>query len=135
MKPFKIKRNTWHYKLNKHFFNEYQYSMDRNWEPRHNNFCSYWRVTMFRLMFAAFLTALIASLLFGLGTAIYYYPFEALKVVGIVSTVFIGLFSITFCALYLDERKKDKASKPDSLFVQRYKAYKSKVCPMVEYDS
>ena len=135
MKPFKINRNTWHYKLNKNFFNEYQYSMQRNWEPRHNNFCSYWRATMIRSVFAAFLVSLVCVGVYMLGNVVYYYPSETLKVVGIVTAMFATIFFIIMIALYLDDRKDKRADKPDSLFVQRYKAYKSKVCPMVEYDS
>jgi hypothetical protein len=32
MKPFKINRDSWHYKLNRSFFNEYEHSMERNWD-------------------------------------------------------------------------------------------------------
>lgn len=134
MKPFKVNRNSWHYKLNKNFFNEYQYTMGHNWEPRHNNFCSYWRVTMIRSVFAVFLTAFICAVLYTLGSSVYYYPMEALKVVGMLIATFAGLFAILFVAFHFDRRKYKNADKPDSLFVQRYKAYKSKVCPSVEYD-
>lgn len=135
MKPFKINRNTWHYKLNKNFFNECQYSMERNWEPRHNNFCSYWRATMFRAMFVAMLSVFICAVLFVLGDAVYRYPLDALKVVGVVVAIFALGFGGAFVGIHLYDRKDKRANKPDSLFVQRYKTYKSKVCPMVEYDS
>lgn len=135
MKPFKINRNSWHYKLNKNFFNECQYSMERNWEPRHNNFCSYWRATMIRSVFATFLIAFVCSLFYFLGNAVYYYPFEVMKVAGIVFAIFALGGCIAFFGVYFDDRKRENAKKPDSLIVQRYKVYKSKVCPMVEYDS
>lgn len=134
MKPFKVNRDSWHYKLNKNFFNEYQYSMDRNWEPRHNNFCSYWRVTMLRSVFAVFLTTFICAVLYTLGSGVYYYPMDALKIVGMLVATLVGLFVIFSVAFYFEGRKYKNADKPDSLFVQRYKAYKSKVCPSVEYD-
>ena len=57
MKPFVINRNSWHYKLNRKFMNEYgwsDYRMEDQWEPRHNDFCSYWRATIFRMIGVAF---------------------------------------------------------------------------------
>ena len=70
MKPFKVNRDSWHYKLNKHFLNDRgdnEYYMQDYWERKHNNFCAYWRVTMFRLVVAMFGSAIILMLLFGLG--------------------------------------------------------------------
>ena len=152
MKPFKINRNSWHYKMNTIFFNEYQYSMERNWEPRHNNFCSYWRATFFRIvfitMFASFIFALLsmmvlfitmfASFIFDLlsmmvlGTIAN--PMAALAVLGVILAIIALIVGGVLAHTGYTAYAKKNADKPDSLFVQRYKAYKSKVCPMVEYD-
>lgn len=134
MKPFKINRNSWHYKMNTIFFNEYQYSMERNWEPRHNNFCSYWRATFFRIvfitMFASFIFALLSMMV--LGTIAN--PMAALSVLGVILAIIALIVGGVLAHTGYTAYAKKYEDKPDSLFVQRYKTYKSKVCPMVEYD-
>ena len=85
MKPFKVNRNSWHYKLNQHFFNERgdnEYYMQDIWERKHNNFCAYWRVTMFRLVTAIAFTAGILSFLFVIGLVVYEHPWDTFVVVG-----------------------------------------------------
>lgn len=132
MKPFKINRNSWHYKLNKNFFNES--SMQYDWEPKHNNFCSYWRATMFRVLFVTILAIGVGGLLTMLGVVAYLEPLRFAIVVGSVLGLIVTIFGIAVIAVFIDHRKKANADKPDSLFVQKYKAHKSKICPMVEYD-
>jgi uncharacterized protein (DUF2062 family) len=134
MKPFKINRNSWHYKLNKNFFNECQYSMEYNWEPRHNNFCAYWRATMFRMLFAAILTAGLGGMFTVLGVAVYNDPLAVASVVGGVLGLIATMVGIAFILQFFSNRKKAKADLPDSLFMQKYKAHKSKICPGVEYE-
>ena len=135
MKPFKINRNSWHYKLNRKFFNTYgdnEYYMHDSWEPRHNNFCAYWRATMFRVIWAIVLTLLAGLFLFVTGNAIYEHPIDFLIVIGTI----LGLILLFAAALGLSHwlQKREKKEVPESLFVQRYRAYKSKICPGVEYD-
>jgi membrane protein YdbS with pleckstrin-like domain len=139
MQAFKVNRDSWHYKLNQKFMNERgdnEWYMRDNWEQRHNNFCSYWRVTMFRLLFALLIAIFIITVLFMIGEGIYQDPWTALMIVSSaigIFTAFIGLLAV---AAYLDNRKYKYKSKesPDSLFIAKYKSYKSKVCPMVEYE-
>lgn len=129
MKPFTINRNSWHYKLNKNFFNES--SMQYHWEPKHNNFCAYWRATVFRLLFAGILSFMCLGLVTLMGIGAYHDPIGAAIFVGSL----VGFISIVVAciavAVYLDNRKK--TNKPDSLFVQKYKAHKAKICPSVEF--
>ena len=135
MKPFKINRNSWHYKLNKNLLNDRQRHME-HWETEHNNFCSYWRVTMFRLVFALAGFAIMLLLLTMIGVGIYQNPWEALMVVLGVIGVLSALVGIFAFSMYLDNRKRKRKNEdiPDSLFVAKLKSYKSKICPSVEYD-
>ena len=135
MKPFKVNRDSWHYNLNQNFFNDHQYHMER-WEAKHNNFCSYWRVTMFRLVFALAGAVFILLILSMIGAGIYQDPLKALIIVVHVVGLCLALVGIFLFSMYLDERKSKRNYEdiPDSLFVAKYKSYKSKVCPMVEYD-
>lgn len=132
MKPFKINRDSWHYELNKNFFNES--SMKYDWEPKHNNFCDYWRATMFRVLFAALLISVVGFMLIILGVGVYRYPLESAFIVGGTLGVCATLFGFFVIGEFLINRKNVNANKPDSLFMQKYKAHKSKICPMVEYD-
>lgn len=133
MKPFKINRNSWHYKLNKNFFNDS--SMEYRWEPKHNNFCAYWRATIFRLLGAGFLSSMVVGVFTILGVIAYTEPVTFLAVIGSILGLILLILGIAFIVHLIEDRKKANADKPDSLFMQKYKAHKSKICPMVEYDS
>jgi len=127
MKPFKIKKNSWHYKLNANFMQDY--SMER-WEYYHSDFCSYWKATIGRLILAAFMLMGLLFVLSAIAAAFYLDPATSLSVVGAAILV-IG--ALTFFA-WFRTRNHHKPSKPDSLFMQKYKAHKAKICPMVEYE-
>lgn len=135
MKAFKINRNSWHYKLNRHFFSDgglSNVSMQNHWEPRHSDFCSYWRATIFRLIAAAILVVIAFFALSGIGIAAYMHPYETLKVVAGIIIFFGVVIGVIAAMVYFDKSKKKMEQ---SLFVQKYRAHKSKICPMVEYDS
>jgi hypothetical protein len=134
MKPFKINRNSWHYKFNKNFFNNDDYCMEYRWEPRHNNFCSYWRSTMGRMLVAAILGSTVIGMLAGLGVFTYYDPIGAAITVSTIAGFGAAVVCIVYFLEYLNKPKKTNSDKPDSLFMQKYKAHKAKICPMVEYD-
>lgn len=135
MKPFNINRNSWHYKLNKNFFNDDEHWMQSRWEPIHNNFCSYWRATVFRMIFAVLLAAIG---LFAIGAILYVTylnPTEALGFVGVVFIILLSVIGLAFIEHLIKERKRKKKDEEpsQSLFAQKYRANKEKICPMVEY--
>jgi hypothetical protein len=132
MKPFVIDRDTWHYKLNKRFFNNYEPWMEQ-WEARHADFCSYWRATMFRVLFASLAALVILVLFSAFGVMIYQQPI-ALVVVGVMSGV-IGLL-VLGVNLLTDVYERSLAKprkKSESLLAQKYRAYKGKFCPKIEF--
>jgi cation transporter-like permease len=92
---------------------------------------------MFRLVVAMFGSAVILMLLFGLGQAIYQNPWDTFKVVGSIVGAVLAFATIGVCGMflseYLEKRKYQNKEVPDSLFMQKYKAHKSKICPMVEF--
>ncbi len=136
MKPFKVNRDSWHYKINQRFFNEDEHWMHR-WEDKHNNFCAYWRATMFRIIFIAFISTGVLGLLGMLGMAVYNAPLQALGTIGGVIVAFSAIVGLVGISVWNKNRvaAKKEAGIPDSLFVAKYKAYKSKICPMVEFDA
>lgn len=134
MKPFIINRNSWHYRLNESFLNEEGFSKQRMqdyWEPRRNNFCSYWRATVFRMIWIAIIVALIVFVLSWLGYAVYMHPWGVVKVVSYAAVIVCAIFGWFYMLYILDGTKKKMGN---SLFVQKYKVHKSKICPEVEYD-
>jgi hypothetical protein len=132
LKPFKINRDSWHYKLNKNFFNGN--SMFYTWEPKHNNFCSYWRATMFRMIFATALGLWTIAMVTCLGYIAYLQPIEFLSALGVVVGFFSTVVGVWALLWVIANRNEQKSDKPDSLFMQKYKAHKSKICPKVEYE-
>jgi hypothetical protein len=135
MKPFTVNRNSWHYKLNKHFLNEDGFFMERSWEPKHNNFCSYWRATMFRMAAVGLLATGIIILLSLAAVGTYVNPLGAAIVVGVILAMIAGVALLVVALHYADKRKYANRGKPESLFMQKYKAHKSKICPSVEFDA
>ena len=130
MKPFAINRNSWHYNLNKNLANDC--FMD-NWEPRHNNFCSYWRATMFRALFVTFCISGVMFLLTALGIAIYVNPVAVMTAIGLVIALITAAILFAYLLHRIEERKYSNKEPSQSLFAQKYRANKEKICPMVEY--
>jgi hypothetical protein len=145
MKPFKINRNSWHYKLNK-FFIEYEEPINHweanalaRWEARHTNFCSYWRATIIKSIVATLLAAIGIIILTALGISIYENFIEFATAIILVATTVTVIFGGSALIRYSIDRFKNRSAaetpqKPEGLFAQRYRAYKSRICPMIEYD-
>lgn len=135
MKPFVIDRNSWHYKFNKNFMNEYglsDYHMQDVWEPRHSNFCSYWRATVFRMILASILLCFSIIGIFVLAIGAYQHPVTAFSIV-LSFISFSAVILFFFGIEKLKARNKSKENESESLLMQKYRAHKSKICPMVEY--
>ena len=133
MKPFKINRNSWHYKLNKNFFNENSFCMERAWEPRHNNFCSYWRATVFRVTLATALLAVIGTGFSILAYYLYAHTGQALFTIGVTILFVVILIGVPLLLVTgIDKVKRSEAVK-NSIVLQRIRNHKSKICPSVEY--
>ena len=133
MKPFKINRDSWHYKFNMFFFNEYgfsNYAMKHQWEPKHNNFCSYWRATIIRAIVALCFIGVTC----GIFVLIYNFPWESFL---LVSTIILTIAAMAFPVLVIAKVEKltsNKRNKPESLLMQKYRAHKSKICPTVDFE-
>lgn len=133
MKPFKINRDSWHYKLNKHFFNEDSFWMERSWEPRHNNFCSYWRATIFRLLFATALLAVIGFAFSILAYYLYAHTGQALLTIGGATLFIVILIGVPLLLVVGTDRIKQSEAVKNSIVLQRIRNHKSKICPSVEF--
>jgi hypothetical protein len=132
MKPFKINRNSWHYRLNKTVHNEHEHWMEK-WEAKHANFCSYWRATMFRLLWVSIMSAFLVALVVMMAVASYMNPWAAAGTVLFSAGLILAVVGLALGHEYLEERKEANPE-PKTLIGKQYAAYKSKVCPSVEFD-
>lgn len=133
MKPFNVNRNSWHYKLNKKTNpqGDNPFYME-NWEARHSNFCAYWRTTTFKLIWVAMILFGVGFILFMLGTVFYLHPIESLKVTGIIIGIVMSFVALFFVIAGISTMN-EKVAASNSLFIQKYRAQKSKICPNVEF--
>lgn len=129
MKPFKINRASWHYKLNTKFMPT---GTTQSWEFRHSNFCTYWRSTVLRIIIASFFIFVVGLVLLTLGSLIYVFPLESLKFFACVIGAVAAVVLIIALKIILKERKN--IEKPESLFLQKYRAHKQKICPIVAFE-
>lgn len=112
MNTFKINRDSWHYKLNKHFFNEYNMWQ---WEAKHNNFCAYWRAPAIRRVFASLAIAFVMVQIAALATIVWRDPIGF--VLGFATIVgglaaFLGLITAILRARKKASRARSKSAAP-----------------------
>ena len=145
MKNFEIDKNSWHYKLNK-----WRTINDRKYIELHSNFCDYWRMTFASIfifcVFWSLVLLWIGMILYLMGLyvwAVYFYTIETV----IVSITFIAVMAFIkflFEFSFHLERNKDliRMGEPprsyfsfsdNSLFVQKVRSMKEKVCPKVTF--
>jgi hypothetical protein len=108
--------------------------MERTWEPRHNNFCSYWRATVFRLLFATLLVAMVTTALGGLGYYIYANTSEAVITLGAIIAAAAVLIGTPILLMVTADKIKQSETIQRSIIMQRIRNHKSKICPSVEYE-
>jgi len=134
MKPFVINRSSWHYKFNTYLLDGRGWRIEK-WERDHSNFCSYWRATTLRLGFAVLGAAFFLGILFVLGQGVYHHPIETLSIVFGVGFLLAALFGTIALLEWWERRKENQepSDKPESLLMQKYRAHKEKICPMVEF--
>ena len=132
MKPFKINRNSWHYWLNQHMLNQNEYHMEK-WEAKHSNFCSYWRATLFRVLWSVICGVFLLTMLGMMLVAAYMNPLQALYVVLVAAAVIASIIGCVLANEYFEDRKEANLE-PKTLIGKQYAAYKSKICPSVEFN-
>jgi hypothetical protein len=139
MEPYVINRDSWHYKMISNGQHWDEYLSHR--APK--DFCSYWRMVVGKLLTYAFFITLGTIFVVFLGYNIYLDP---IPVIGGIVMAFGLLFGAGFIAIWLEKRSEQKRQrdydemfgdgpkKPESLLKMQYRAWKEKICPMVEYE-
>lgn len=129
MKPFNINRNSWHYRMNTEIFNA---DNSARWERTHSNFCAYWRTTVFRLLFISLLLVLAFSVVAVLVVNTIKDPITTAIGFGIIVLAVGFIIGLVVLSEYFDDiAEQDK--EPKTIIGKRYVAWKTKVCPSVEF--
>lgn len=128
MNTFKVRKDSWHYQfINVVGFDKYEIQ-------RRKDFCSYWRLFL-RASLLVLLT--VALILFFVGGFIFILATETVSVV--VSLVVLAVLVALIVGLLLlvekiqDFSKEAMSGESTSLIATKYKSFKGKVCPLVEY--
>lgn len=135
MNTFIVNKNSFHYKFNKFIKTTFKGVPSRVFEyclPA--DFCSYWRMTAFNVLFT-----LLVSMFFGMIGIIIGHQFivdpigASLAFASVI--VVIAIFCGTIMGIYYikDYTKNKLQNKPDGIIRTKYKSWKSKYCPMIEY--
>lgn len=128
---FTIKRDSWHYKLNMYFMDDWRTWMIEDWEAR--GFCAYWWSTVWKLLIVAVVSFILGALLAVLLIILLTEPLLFLVILAFMTIPVVLTFLFMWFTEYLDRPRADKGE-PTSLFAQKYKAYKDKVCPAVKFE-
>lgn len=125
MKPFVINRKSWHYKMNMNMHDRSTFG----WELDHSDFCSYWRKTILNILQILFVLTFVCAIFAVIVIGFWQAPVESSIMVGAIIGVFASVIGVVALFSYLSNKPKS-----ESLIAQKYRAHKSKICPMVEFD-
>jgi len=131
MQVFKVSRSSWHYKV----YDQFDWSLPKD-------FCTYWRRVILGSLFlvgiigfVCVLLFMLANLLYMLALALIANPVPILKLIGVVVAAFAGL-AFTWWAAYKVNKKVfygTDSDKQPSIVVAKYRSWKHKYCPAIEY--
>jgi hypothetical protein len=140
MNNFIVDKNSFHYKLN-YFMKTQIGNIDkRQFEYRlPSDFCSYWRMTFVSAFWLIIFVVVIVLLTTALVVQVATNPVMSLIVVGIlllfIGLVFSSIYSYDYLKTLAENRRirKEKNNIPDGIVATKYKSWKQRYCPRVEY--
>lgn len=128
---YTINRNSWHYKLNMYFMDDWRSWQIEDWEAK--GFCAYWRSTMWKSLIVVCFSVVLLFIAATLAAILWTEPLIFLVTLAFIAIPIALVIFFTWFTEYLDRPKPNKGE-PTSLFAQKYKAYKDKVCPAVKFE-
>lgn len=132
MTEFVVKKSSWHYKLNvKMATNRFLFN---NWLLYDASFCSYFWLTIFKLIFLIAAMFIACSLVFMLGYVFYLYPWEFMKAVAFLTAI-SAAFIASFFGIIFVGKFFEKTSKQKSFFGTKYDSWKHKYCPSIRVEN
>lgn len=132
MNTFVVNKTSWHYRF-LICTGVMHYELERR-----DNFCAYWRLVVWKL-FVATVGALAGILLIGLLVyALYITPWVVGTMALQVLLFLMGIILPIALWTYLEDKLKSfnksaKSGENTSLLATKYKSFKDKVCPSIEY--
>lgn len=151
MKSFSVNTNSWHYKLNIRMTKTNDMLSHSNYAEKYvkskDNFCSYWRMTLWSVFKISVAFSFIATVAFFLMYVIYLYGYalifntsEALVGTGVVIGLIATIVGFVALGATLDSRKRAKLKKileegetETSLAKAKYSTWKDGICIPVEF--
>lgn len=142
MESFKVKPDSWHYKLARRYCKAWAVDFPKD-------FCTYWRYVMayypLTIVLSLFVIVTVVASVGVVGCllhALWQNPATvgtAFGIVAVVAGIMVGLiYGIDKLLSRWDAKTpytpKPKKAKIDGFFKTRYKAWKGQYCPMVEID-
>lgn len=135
MDSFKVKTNSWHYR--------FLTFMDQTPQKTCGDFCSYWRLFIAMACVFAFLVAVGCALVVGtilgpIWTLFSYYALDGQSLTWTMAGVFIWSVVFFVCAgknfgAWCQRRHDNALRREPGLFITRYRSWKEKFCPAIEY--
>lgn len=151
MKEFSVNKTSWHYRLNVQMAKTNERLIRDDYAEKFvqskDNFCSYWRMTLWSMIkVAATVTFALSILIFliyglyGMGYVFLLHTKEALAVTGVVFSLIAIAVGTTYTINWADKRKKQKldailydGETETSLAKAKYSSWKSGICLPVEF--
>lgn len=150
VKTFIVNKDSWHYRLNVKMLRESEVFL---WDDHvevyiqtMDNFCKYWRLTAVNLIKVAFMfaivlavVAVVLAVVIGVVVAAVTHPFETGVFTGLVLTVLAIIFGLYLLSDSSEKRKQEavkaalRNKSNDGLVKTKYKSWKHKICPSVEF--
>jgi hypothetical protein len=151
MKPFSVNKQSWHYKMNTEMCKTNdslkQYGYAEKFVQSKDNFCSYWRMTLFSIFkvlvvvtFVLMVASLILFVLYNIGSAFIYNTAAAFVTTGVVLSLFVFSICIALLSSWFGKRRSEKLQKilhngetETSLAKTKYSSWKNGICLPVEF--
>lgn len=135
MQTFKVSKNSWHYYLVANTSSSYDMPTD---------FCSYWRRVVISALFLCLsviaLLVIFGLLLYALGAWLYLLIVSPTDAAIAAASLFVVIAIIT-SPIWIGglitkaiQRKSKDIEKQPSLVATRYKSWKHKYCPAIDYE-
>lgn len=126
MNKFKIRTNSWHYKLLQTWGTSH-YEIDRMM-----NFCSYWRKVVGCMIMTAIVLGFIALLAGLMIYAIVTAPIQSMGITLATIGILAACVGCTYGSIKVSQSFNSAYENSDSLIMTKYRSFKEKYCPMIE---
>ena len=154
MEKVTVNKSSWHYRLNTWILREDNMLPDEidNYMKYNSNFCAYWRMTIWNVCKISFWTAVLVAILGAICIGVYklamfFFTQPSTEILTVLTSIalllgivgLVGLVALFFGSIEKSKRKRREIARGDyvepqpGLLKTKYKTWKQKICPMIEY--